>query len=178
MNRSLPAAAAPAATVEAAPLEAAREGVPGSGSGTAGATPREAAQVGLAEGGSEARQCRNWLSGFGSGLVGGRGLGPLTFQLLRGCLRYHRRSRGGLAEIAVDQGEGHPGVRGVGAVDGAPGGEGRQGLLEALAEKIGNMNFATRNSARKFGSKLLYCCNGCSVSDKPQSRHIFKHLFS
>jgi hypothetical protein len=67
MSSSLPAAAAPAAAVEAAPLVTARERVPGS----AGTAPREAAQVGLAAGSSEARQCRNWLTGFGSGLVGG-----------------------------------------------------------------------------------------------------------
>jgi hypothetical protein len=60
MNSSLPAAAAPAAAVEAAPLVAARERVPGSGS--AGTAPREAAQVGLAAGSSEARQCRNPLN--------------------------------------------------------------------------------------------------------------------
>jgi hypothetical protein len=82
--RSLPAVAAAAATVEAAPLVATREGVPGSGSGTAGAAPREAAKAGLAEGSSEASQCRNRLSGFGSGLVGSRGLSPLTLQLLAG----------------------------------------------------------------------------------------------
>ncbi len=41
MSRSLPAAAAPAAAVEAAPLVAAREWVPGSGSGSTGTAPRE-----------------------------------------------------------------------------------------------------------------------------------------
>jgi hypothetical protein len=51
-DRSLPAVAS--ATVEAAPLGATREGVPGTGSGTAGATPREAAEAGLAKGGAEA----------------------------------------------------------------------------------------------------------------------------
>jgi hypothetical protein len=129
-SSSLPAAAAPANAVEAAPLVATREGVPGSGS--AGTAPREAAQTGLAAGSSEARQCRNWLTGFGSGLVGGRGLRPLPFQLLRGGFRHHRHCRRrSIAEVAVDQCQGHPGVRGVGAVDGAPGGERRQGLLEA-----------------------------------------------
>ncbi len=67
------------------------------------------------------------LARFGSGL----GLRPLSFELLRGGLRRHRCRRRGLAEVAVDQCQGHPGVRGVGAVDGAPRGEGRQGLLEA-----------------------------------------------
>ncbi len=71
-SRSLPAAAASAAAVEAAPLVAAWERVPGSGS--ARTAPREAAQAGLAAGCPEAGQSRNWLSGFGSGLVGGRGL--------------------------------------------------------------------------------------------------------
>ncbi len=131
MNRSLPVVAAAAATVEAAPLEATRQGVPGTESGTASAAPREAAEAGLSEGGVEASQRRNWLTGFGSGLVGGRGLRPLMLQLLAGHLRNHRRSRGGLAEVAVNQCEGHPGVRCSGAVDGTPGREGRQGLLEA-----------------------------------------------
>jgi hypothetical protein len=129
VNRSLPAVAAAAATVEAAPLEARREGVPGSG--TAGAAPREAAGAGLGEGSAEAGQSRNRLTGFGSGLVGGRGLRPLTLQLLAGHLRKHRRSRGGLSEVTVNQCEGHPGVRCSGAVDGAPRREGHQGLLEA-----------------------------------------------
>ncbi len=125
MSSSLPAAAAPAAAVKAAPLVTAWEWDPG----FAGTAPREAAQVGLTAGSSEAQQCRNWLTGFGSGLVGGGGLRPLP--LLRGGLRHHRRSWSGLAEVAVDQCQCHPGVRSVGAVDGAPGGEGCQGLLEA-----------------------------------------------
>ncbi len=126
-GRSLPTAAAPAAAVEAAPLVAAWEGWEGvPGSGSAGPAPREAAQVGLTAGSPEAGQCRDWLAGFGSGLVGGRGFRPLPFQLLRGGLRHHRRSRRGLAEVAVDECQGHPGVRGVGAVDGAPGGESRR----------------------------------------------------
>jgi hypothetical protein len=121
VNRSLPAVAAAAATVEAAPLEAAREGVPGSGSGTTSAAPREAAEAGLAEGSAEAGQSRNRLTGFGSGLVGGRGLRPLTLQLLAGHLWNHRRSRGGFSKVTVNQCKGHPGVRCSGAVDGAPG---------------------------------------------------------
>ncbi len=58
----------------------------------------------------------------------GRGFPPLPLQLLNGSLRQHRR---GLAEVAVDEGQGNPGVRGIGAVDGAPGGECSLGLLEA-----------------------------------------------
>jgi hypothetical protein len=81
-GRSLPAAA-----VEAAPLVAAWEGVPGSGS--AGTAPREAAQVGRAAGSPEAGQSRNWLTGFGSGLVGGRGFRPLALQLLSGSQVRH-----------------------------------------------------------------------------------------
>jgi hypothetical protein len=153
VSRSLPAVAAVAATVKAAPLEATREGVPGSGSGTAGAAPREAAKAGLTEGGSEASQCRNQLSGFGSGLVGGRGLSPLTLQLLTGRLRNHRHSRGGLAEVAVDQCEGHPGVRSGGAVDGAPGGEGRQGLLEAGSLLAGQQVAGRDDQAVRAGAE-------------------------
>jgi hypothetical protein len=127
--------------------------VPGSGSGSAGTAPREASQVGLAAGSSAARQCRNWLTGFGSGLVGGRGLRPLPFQLLRDGLRHHRRSRSGLAKIAVDQCQGHPGVRGVGAVDGAPGGEGRQGLLEAGSLLAGHQVAGWDNQAVRTGAE-------------------------
>jgi hypothetical protein len=150
VNRSLPAAAAPAAAVKAAPLESAWEGVPGSG--TACAAPREAVQAGLTEGGSEASQCRNWLSGFGTGLVGGRGINPLMFQLLCGGLRDHRRGRGRLAEITVEQSEGHPGVRGGGAVDGAPG-EGRQGLLEAGSLLAGRQVAGWDNQAVRTGAE-------------------------
>jgi hypothetical protein len=177
VNRSLPPVAAAAATVEAAPLEATREGVPGSGTGAAGAAPREAAEAGLAEGGSEAGQCRNWLSGFGSGLVGGRGIRPLTLPLLAGRLRNHRRGRGGLAEVAVDQCEGHPGVRSGRAVDGSPGGEGRQGLLEAgsfLAgqQVAGRDNHAVCTGAEPPLDKLVEGGGGGNGYD---SDSVFEH---
>jgi hypothetical protein len=83
-NRSLTAVTAAAAAVaaEAAPLGAAlegipgsgsgaaREGVPGTGSGTARAASRKAAKVGLAEGSAEAGESRNRLTGLRAGLVG------------------------------------------------------------------------------------------------------------
>ncbi len=100
-----------------------------------------------------AAPCRNWLSGFGTGLVGGRGINPLTFQLLCGSLRDHRRGRGRLAEITVDQSEGHPGVRCGWAVDGAPGGEGRQGLLEAGSLFAGQQVAGWDNHAVRTGAE-------------------------
>jgi hypothetical protein len=153
VNRSLPAVAAAAATVETAPLEAAREGVPGSGSLTAGAAPREATEAGLAEGGSEASQSRNRLTGFGSGLIGDRGLRPLALLLLAGLLQNHWRSRGGLSGVAVDQCEGHPGLRSGGAVDSAPGGEGRKGLLEAASLLAGQQVTSRDDHAVRSGTE-------------------------
>jgi hypothetical protein len=92
MPRAVPAvagaAAAPAA-FEVASLRTAQEGVPGTG--TTGASSREAAQVGRAAGGPEAGQSRDGLSSLRSGLISLRsGLinlrsGLISKILLRSC---------------------------------------------------------------------------------------------
>jgi hypothetical protein len=88
------AAAAPAA-FEVSSLRTAREGVPGTG--TAGASSREAAQVGRAAGCPEACQSRDGLSSLRSGLIGGRRFHPLSFQVR---LRRRREDRGGRRRAA------------------------------------------------------------------------------
>jgi hypothetical protein len=128
--RSVPAvagaAAAPAA-FEVPSLRTAREGVPGTG--TSGASSREAAQVGLAAGCPEACQSRDGLTGLRSGLIEGGRFHPLSLQVR---LRQRREDRGGrrrAAEMAIQEGKGHPRVGGGGTMDGPPGREGRQCLL-------------------------------------------------
>jgi hypothetical protein len=119
---SVPAAAGAAAATaafEVASLRTARERVPGTG--TTGASSREAAQVGRAAGGLEAGQSRDGLSGLRSGLVGGGRFHSLSLQVRMRLLREDRGGRQRAAEVAIHKSKGHPRVGGAGTMDGPPG---------------------------------------------------------
>ncbi len=96
----------------------------------------------------EAGESWNGASAVGSGVVGGgRGrLGPRAFAGGGGLRGQPRRGLRGRAEVVVHQRERHPRILSTTAVNGAPGGEGGQGVLGgsvvAAGQQVAGWNHA------------------------------------
>jgi hypothetical protein len=92
----------------------------------AGSTPGEYGEGRLAVGRRfesrrpEARVSWYREAGLGAGVVRGGGVAPRPLHRLRGLRRLRRGGSGHAAEVGIHQGEGHPCIVGIGAMDGAP----------------------------------------------------------
>jgi hypothetical protein len=92
----------------------------------AGSTPGEDGEGRLAASwrfeaqGPEAGESRNWEAGLRAGIIRSWRVGPRPLHRLSGRRQLHRGRSGHMAEIGVQQGEGHPCVVGVGAVNSSP----------------------------------------------------------
>ncbi len=90
---------------------------------------------------SEAGYGRYGEASLGARVVRGGGVVPRSLGRLRGQRRLHSRGSRPAAEVEIHQGESHPGIVGIGAVDGAPGSEGSEGLLRAGVALAGEKIF-------------------------------------